>query len=910
MPGIMSGDTRNNGSAHRGHKRDRRGEIKKPQSRPQSTTNGSGAVKNLETVNNIALGVRTPSKPVKTQPLLEPRPDWHATELPPIPASTSKSASLPQELLTNVQQHAVSLLQDDNNVYSASHFSSTTSNKFMSTIMSSGTLSDKISALTLVVQESPLHAMKPLENLLNLARKRSRGQAVTALGALKDLLGQGLVLPADRKLRAFNSQPGLISVLQELGKKKWTSAEALPAGLTKAHLILWAFEDWLKKYYFEVLKMLESWCNDEVEYARSRAVQYVWELLKEKPEQEANLLRLLVNKLGDPDKKIASKTSFLILQLQTTHPLMKPIIISSIEAELLFRPGQSSHARYYAIITLNQTILSGKEEAVANKLLDIYFSLFVSLLKEPEKSSEAAAAPVQKLNRLGQVQGGGGKVGAKARRKANRENLAKKSDEELTEKMISAVLTGVNRAFPFARTDDLSFEAHLNTLFKVTHSSNFNTSIQALLLIQQLTTTKHVASDRFYRTLYESLFDPRLLTSSKQAMYLNLLFRSLQASINIKQVKAFVKRLLQIVSLHQPAFVCGVLYLVKELEQTCPSLRNMLHDPEDHEDEVEVFLDVDEKPPNGEPSRAIQRQREDESNAAIIEKRYDGRKRDPEHSNADKSCLWELIPLIAHYHPSVTLFATRLLQNDTMPPKPDLSTHTLIHFLDRFVYRNAKASSSQRGISIMQPLTGDQKGGILLSSGDNRKTQAPVNVEGFWRQKTEDVAVEEAFFHQYFNQVGKGRAAAEKHKKKQAKSKQDGQESDEDDDDDDEDEIWQALVQSRPEVEGSEGDSDVDLDDLGSEDEDGLEEALEEADEGGSAGSLSSDAEPGFDFDSEEDALLASEDEVDGNLPGGLDAGMASSAATTSKKRRKLKHLPTFASVEDYAGMMDVDEDG
>jgi len=59
--------------------------------------------------------------------------------------------------------------------------------------MTSGTLSDKVSALTLVVQESPVHTTKSFDSLLTLAKKRSRGQAVTALGALKDLLGVGVV---------------------------------------------------------------------------------------------------------------------------------------------------------------------------------------------------------------------------------------------------------------------------------------------------------------------------------------------------------------------------------------------------------------------------------------------------------------------------------------------------------------------------------------------------------------------------------------------------------------------------------------------------------------------------------------------------------------------------------------------
>ncbi len=319
--------------------------------------------------------------------------------------------------------------------------------------MSSGTLSDKVSALTLVVQESPVHNMKALESLLNLARKRSRGQAVDVLKALKDLLAQGAVLPANRKLRSFMHQPGLAAAFQS-SSRDWKPGHSLPSSLQDAHLVSWAYEDWLKNIYFELLKVLERWCNDEVEFARGRAISYVWELLKEKPEQESNLLRLLVNKIGDPEKKIASKVSFLLLQLESIHPLMKSTIISAVESELLFRPGQSSHAKYYAIITLNQTVLSAKEGPVARNLLDIYFSLFVSLLKRPEETKTVpTSSNATKVNKKGQVQGGGGLAGKHSRRKIASRRRGNGLDDELREKMISAVLTGVNRAIPFATID-------------------------------------------------------------------------------------------------------------------------------------------------------------------------------------------------------------------------------------------------------------------------------------------------------------------------------------------------------------------------------------------------------------------------------------------------------------------------
>ncbi|KAI9766097.1 MAG: hypothetical protein M1840_006804 [Geoglossum simile] len=846
--------------------------------------------------------------------ILEPRPDWHAAKLPELPSHTGDLPLPPQEVLERVHQHAKSLLESDNKLYSSTHLSSTSSHRFLSTIMSSGTLSDKVSALTLVIQESPVHTTGALESLLGLAKKRSRGQAVIALGAMKDLMAQGVVLPPDRKLKSFIKQPGILGAFQRIQEFSWKPGSPLPKHLQEAHLVSWAYEDWLKGLYFEMLKVLETWCNDEVEFARGRAVGYVWELLKEKPEQESNLLRLLVNKLGDPSRKIASKASFLLLQLYTTHPLMKPIIISSIESEVLFRSGQSLHAKYYAIITLNQTTLSSREENVANKLVEIYFGLFIALLREKD-TTKGQDSP--KVNKKGQPQGGGGELGKKARRKAEREEEANKSEGEMIEKLISAVLTGVNRAFPFSRSDGPIFEKHLDTLFKVIHSSNFNTSIQALMLVQQLSASKQVSSDRFYRTLYQTLLDPRLLTSSKQAMYLNILFKSLKGDLNIKRVKAFIKRLLQVAMLHQPPFVCGALYLVRELEEIFPSLGALIYQPESlAEEDEELFVDAPEDDDEGQRSKHPGQSAPEKVDSANVHSRYDGRKRDPEHSDAGNSCLWELGPFLAHFHPSVALFATRLLRREAMPSKPDLSLHTLIHFLDRFVYRNAKSSSvAPRGISIMQPLGGGDASGVILSARSS-KSLAPVNTESFWKRKVEDVAADEVFFHKYFNQVGKAKSRREKSRDKGSQV-----EAGNTDEDGNEDEIWRALVNSRPELEGSdEGDSDFEMEDCGDDELDSVGGDIDDVPErqstdrhdGGDSEDIELDLGSGDD-----DALLGSDED----LPSDIDAvfkkelqtgqteGLADGDKPGPRKRKKLRHLPTFASVDDYAELLADEEE-
>ncbi|KAJ6076386.1 hypothetical protein N7499_008367 [Penicillium canescens] len=863
-----------------------------------------------------------------------PRADWYNAPLPPLPPTTKQMNALPRHMIDRIHELGNTLLQEENEQYAAAQrASASSSHKFYSTIMASGTLSDKISALTLNVQESPLHNTKGLETLIALGKKRSRAQAVEVLRSLKDMFAQGTLLPSDRRLRSFANQPGLVAAFQGAGGR-WNDKDPLPGGVQKSHLIVWAYENIVKDQFFEVIKILEIWCNDEIEFSRTRAVSYVYELLKEKPEQESNLLRLLVNKLGDPGKKIASRASYLLLQLEQAHPLMKPTIIKSVE-EVLFRPGQSQHAKYYAIITLNQTILRQKEEQVASQLLDIYFGLFLVLLK-PQRKHEDKQAP----------KGRHGKPHHKGS-KGKGEDPAKgqAQDDEMREKLISGVLTGVNRAYPFTDSNSERMSKHLDTLFRITHSSNFNTSIQALMLIQQLTASNQVAGDRFYRTLYESLLDPRVATSSKQSLYLNLLYKALKNDLNVRRVKAFVKRIVQVLGLHQPSFICGIFFLIRELEKTFPGLSSLFDQPEDNEDDdEEVFRDVlDEDDEQPEPTAVEIKPKESTV--------YDPRKRDPEHSNADRSCLWELLPYTTHFHPSVSLNAANLLEHNPMSGKPDLTLHTLTHFLDRFVYRTPKASAPSRGASIMQPLAGGETADRLVEAGKKAQNELPLNTEAFWKKKAADVAAEDVFFHEYFTRVNKDKEKVRAKKGKDVDPVARDEEDDVDGVSDDEDEIWKALVDSRPELEADgDSDDDLDMDDLESafddsedegegegEDSDGgvifNDESDVPSDEEMAEFSEPEEAAPApktkkgkkaqdedddsddFDMDVSDDGAFVDSDE---DLPsdielGGMDlapADVPAPAESDRKKRRKLKQLPTFASADDYAALLADDDDG
>ena len=747
--------------------------------------------------------------------IIEPANVWHETVIPPINAPAEPA---PDFVINREFERAKQLLELENANYTVSSNVKSSERQFLSTIMRSGTMSDRTSALTLVIQESPIHGLKSLEALMAMCKKKGRTEAVSAIGAVKDLM-LGSILP-DRKLLYFKDQPCA-------GSK----------ACTDAHLIMWAFEDFLKRYYFEFLGVMEALSMDALPFPRNHMIRYFYDLLKDKPEQEANLLRLLTIKLGDKDRGIASRTSYFCLQLMQAHPLMADIIVRQLE-QVLFRPSIAPTTQYYVIITMNQTILSASKSEVANHLIDVYFTLFTKLIKEGEaKRAAKLAAPKKKKSK------------AKLEKIADQEN----AEDEANSKMISAILTGVNRAFPYSQLEENVIEKNLDTLYKVTHSANFNTSVQALLLIQQVASNKEETADRFYRTLYESVSDQRLLSSTKQALYLNLLFKSLKVDKNPDRVRAFVKRLLQSASLHAPPYICALFFLFSELQIAVPGIRELLKAQSFTEDQ---------------PA-------------------YDGRARDPRFANTSSTNSWELIPFLNHYHPSVCMFAKSWLEHTQMPSKPDLALHTISHFLDRFIYKQPKTTTSTHGGSIMQPIAGGDTRGMILPTSN--ATQVPVNTESFYKQSIDSVAPDEMFFYKYFN---------EKMTKQRSKKKK----KSEVDEELDEDDVWAALVKSKPDMELDEDafDDDELLDELDemSEDEDedeveveaenGVEVEEEVVEEGFEDG-------PDMDFMEQEDDIISDEDSKKRIKQ---DKG--------SKKKRKIKG-PEFASAEDYLHLIEQD---
>lgn len=122
------------------------------------------------------------------------------------------------------------------------------------------------------------------------------------------------------------------------------------------------------------------------------------------------------------------------------------------------------------------------------------------------------------------------------------------------------------------------------------------------------------------------------------------------------RVMALIKRLVQVMLSMDVTFILGSLWIVGEVRLPClfapphstnslpffvqllatiPGLRNMLNEPENLEAKKIAAV-----------AAAAAATEEGASTSRVDTVAYDGKKREPQFSNAQNSCLWELVRLM------------------------------------------------------------------------------------------------------------------------------------------------------------------------------------------------------------------------------------------------------------------------
>ncbi|EFN79172.1 CCAAT/enhancer-binding protein zeta [Harpegnathos saltator] len=536
--------------------------------------------------------------------------------------------------------------------------------RWLKTAVKQGTTSDKIAATIVLMQDHPKYNLSRLTTLVSQVRSAKHNQCSMIMASLKELFITDLLHPKFKLLKLEEQD------LDKLNLENESNAIVKTSAAKNRLLAHWYYEDQLRDQYEHFILNLSTVASDTIDTNREKAIATMTDLLIGNSEQEHKLLELIVNKIGDPTSKVASKAVFCINKLLHEHPNMKLVVLREVE-KLLFRKNVAQRTQYYAICLLAQFVLDSKSDKIADTLIEVYFAFFKACLKKGEPDS----------------------------------------------RMMAAILTGVNRAYPFASIDSTVMNEHIDSVYKVVHFGSFNVSLSALNLLHQITGKDETQASRFYSVFYKKLLDPQIGTANKRTMFLNLMYRVLQRDQSELRLYSFMKRILQ-VSVYFPAnMACATLYIVSKIVQSRKHLRHMLIEP--HEVikiEKKEICEVNDELSDTENVQVIDEiQVKDEkddiimlSNVTIgtdtaleikpevkpeveVTKSYDPFCRNPLYAGASKGFNMELVTLSRHFHPSVALFANAIIQgkpiNYTGDPLEDL---TLIRFLDRYVFKNPK----------------------------------------------------------------------------------------------------------------------------------------------------------------------------------------------------------------------------
>ncbi|XP_075987739.1 nucleolar complex protein 1 [Anticarsia gemmatalis] len=705
-----------------------------------------------------------------------------------LPEEPTVSKTLTQEQIEEIRKEASSALHGDTMAYETkTNRSGSSDHQWAKTLLNKGAIGDRVAAATILIQDNPIYNLTALRNLINNVKPAKKKDGIIIIDALSELLVSELLIP-DIKLRTLEQHP--LAHLDEMTSGNKQARRNI--------LKLWFYEDQLKELYGTYVEALNKFAHDSVEANKEKAVSAMSYLLMHHPEREKMLLTNIINKLGDPSQAVASKVIYHLCQLLFNHPNMKKVVLADIE-KMLFRSNISSRAQYYGICFLNQFYLGKDDSQIAENLIRIYFSFFKASIKKGEIDS----------------------------------------------RLMSAILTGVKRAYPFANKERLSeTPAHIDAIHRLVHLAGINIAIHALALLFHISDASKGTSDRYYTALYRKLTNADIFNTTHSALLFSLIYKSLKQDKNVPRVCSFVKRLLQLCCYMTPAQACGMLFLVSqvlkdgakkdavmlvwtkreikeevkeepqeiedgdeqaqsdqeditEVNKTLDTSAeddevkveqkrvDLLHGDkkdllEDDEEESYVDLKIDEQG-NIKPKKRKQSTvtpgwyharvktegvvkddgEEKEVEAKIQLKKtvnmdkeiteYNPFARNPSFAGAHRSAYIELVALAKHFHPTVKLFAEKLIQEQIIQYSGDpLKDFAGIRFLDRFVFKNPKKRTEDQHDDGVKKIKGSHpKFAVRKNYTAKGLKSIPVNSSSYLNEDASKVPVDERFLYDF-----------------------------------------------------------------------------------------------------------------------------------------------------------------
>lgn len=606
--------------------------------------------------------------------------------------------------------------------------------RWLQTALRKGTAKDRANAGALLVTSNPLANLEALSILIGFTKmsNKSSNEVVTILVDL----WKKVLLPPHRKLLSLQMRGAdwkLVRKSTNLSKERQQRIYAY-----------WHFENELKEHYFEFLKNLQQALQTGQEHNKNAGIVAASQLLSFAPEKEQMLLTLLINKLGDPTAKVASKALHHLTEVAHRHPNMCGVIVAESE-KLLFRNNISDRAQHFALCFLASIAPAGRPE-VCSKLVNVCFALFKVLVKKGAVNNRTMQAILRCLQKA------------------------------------------IIEAKPGQGSTEILSKDMQDTIYRLVHLADIHVAVQTLGLLLQLLTVKTEKSDRFYNALYKKMNDLELVNigAKTAAQLLHIIHRAIHIDSNLPRAQAFIKRLLQC-ALYMPAnTAAGCLIVVHKLVRSRKELANGIthfsYDEksandlpkapqvlatdaelakfdsdgeekyEDIRDEEELAEKIKSDESAENPSTTSSWHHAKVAATATEEKvrdmapdKYDPYHRAPSFAGAEFALRDELLLLREHYHPTIQVFADNILNQKRIDYYGDpLRDFGLPHFLERFAFKNPKKLDNQKDeapiISHKRYVSFGTRGKPIKSLTKSNCTEDEMYIFNFLEQKRAQAA--------------------------------------------------------------------------------------------------------------------------------------------------------------------------
>lgn len=423
--------------------------------------------------------------------------------------------------------------------------------QWLETVLKEGTLGDKVSAMLLQIQESPFYSLEYITSLLEMASSHNRTESFGAMEALRDsfikcipegLFGMDEVASSSDLSKTADSSSAISKYLPLLTwRERWLR------GMISGHrehcsmsqLLVCYYEDVLLRNFNTFIRLLDISMGDQVQVGRERAMRLMNDLLLEGRssglKQTISMLTSLINKMGDPKRKVSSRVHYYLQGIIEKHeslilPAVRAVQNSCLltsnkatmrtkaaAAEALKKGGKSKKTKaaaaapvsdksaFYGLTFFSQIKLNGDSPEVTGILLQTYQhfleGFIVSLGKAKKLSSKgrgrkepssaaalaAATAAIDSIGKDGERgnDNDDNDINGDDDNNNSSSNTKDGASEDGVSRLVKVVLLGLTRALPFANSKGMNDYA--TKLLSISSKiESYSTLLQASTLILRI----------------------------------------------------------------------------------------------------------------------------------------------------------------------------------------------------------------------------------------------------------------------------------------------------------------------------------------------------------------------------------------------------------------------------------------